>query len=263
MIDEIELPDGTTRRLGNLMPTKALSAWPVFGEVPNTRIFPRSDWDRLLGDYDSLSHEHPFLPYTHDQNGVGQCNADASVTAAEFCRAVQGLPMIKLSAADLYAQINGGADNGSLLEDGIKAMMETGVGTAEKCGTLWKRGQYTPANASERAKFRVKEAYLCPTFDHCYSAVMQGFALISGVMWFSNYNPQSNGLLPRGSGGAGGHAIFGYKPTKIAGRFALWHQNSWGESWGISGGKFAMAEEHYEGQVGGWWAIRSMTDEGA
>lgn len=262
MLDEITLPDGTTRRLGNRIPVKGLEhQWPVFGEVPNTRVFPRADWDKLLANYEDLGPDHPFLPPLHDQNGVGQCNADASTLIGEFCRGVQGLEYIALSAADLYEQINGGADNGSLLEDGIRAMMATGVGTAAKCGTLWKRGQYTPATGPERAKNRVLEAFLCPTFDHCFSATIQGFGLISGVPWYGNYNPMDNGLLPAGRGSSGGHAIGGYKPTKLSGRFAIWHQNSWGK-WGPLNGRFAMAEEHYTDMIGGWWAVRSMTDEG-
>jgi len=263
-LDEITLPDGSTRRLGNIMPTKALQyPWIEFGNVPNTRVFPRSDWDRLLADYDDLGPDHPHLPYVHDQNGVGQCNADATTAAMEFCRSVQGLQPTKLSAADLYAQINGGADNGSLLEDGINAAMKVGTGTAERCGTLWKRGQYMPATGPERAKFRVLEAYLCPTFDHRFSAALQGFALIMGSMWYSNYNPMDNGLLPRGSGSAGGHAYFGFKPTKIDGRFALWCRQSWGNWSPKFNNCFAVTQEHTDEMIGGIWAVRSMVDEGA
>jgi hypothetical protein len=236
---------------------------PEFGSdaAPKTRLIPRSEWDHFIKEY-PLTHDHPFLPPVRDQNGVGSCNAEATVSAMQFCRNMQGLTPVSLSSADLYHRINGGADRGSLLEDGIREAMANGVGTSATCGDLWKNGYWKgPASSAERAKYRVLEAYLCPTFDHCFSAVLQGFALISGIMWYSNYNPDQDGWLPRGSGSAGGHAIFGYCPTKRGSTYGIWHQNSWGRSWGWNG-RFVIPESHYAGPVGGWWAVRAMVDEG-
>ena len=259
-MNEFQLPDGTTRRLGNIVPLKD-TIGPVFGEATNTRLIPRSRWDSLLANYQP-GPDHPFLPPVHDQNGVGQCNASATVAAMEFCRAMQGLPHVSLSAADLYHRINGGRDQGSLLADGIREAVGRGVGTTQTSGYLWKSGSWKgPAPDAERARYRVIEAYLCPTFDHCFSAVLQGFALISGIMWYSNYNPDRDGWLPQGSGGAGGHAVFGYKPTKRGSTYGIWHQNSWSAGWGLSG-RCVFPEPSYAGPVGGWWAVRAIVDEG-
>lgn len=259
---EITLPDGSTRKLGNNMPVQgACRAFPVMGETPAARLIPRSEWDGLLREY-TPGPDHVFVPPVHDQNGIGQCNADTATAVLEFIRAAQGLPYVQLSAADLYHRINGGQDNGSLLEDAMHELLTNGVGTAATSGTQWKRGLWKgPAPASERARFRALEVYTCPTFAHCFSAVFQGFALSSGIMWYDSYTPDADGWLPGPGGNAGGHAIFGYKPTKRGSSYGIWHQNSWGVQWGLNG-RFVIPETAYTGPVGGWYAVRAVVDEG-
>jgi hypothetical protein len=253
---------GEWRKLGNIA-TPLRFTWREFGSVPKETLIPRSEWKGLV-DQIGKDSECGQLPPVTDQQDVGQCNANATISAMEYSRKIQGLPYVQLSPADLYHQINGGRDQGSLLEDGIKAAMEVGVGTVADCGSaVWKRG-YKPATQEQRAKYRVLEAVLCPTFDHCASAVLHGFGLISGIMWYSNYEPGQDGWLPPGRGGSGGHAIFGYKLTyRNGGReWGIWHQNSWGERWGQKG-RFVIPESAYSGPVGGWWAVRQMvTEEG-
>lgn len=262
MLDEITLPDGTTRRLGNLVTLAGPSLdLPTFGDTPAAKVIPRGEWDDLLKAYDD-SLSDPFLPPVADQNGVGQCNCSATASMCEYLRNRQGLAYTQLSAADLYHRINGGSDRGSLLEDAIREVMTRGIGTVATSGYLWKRGEWKgEASGTERARFRVTEAYLCPSFDHCYSAVLQGFALNSGVMWYDSYTPDADGWLPRGRGGAGGHAIMGYRPMKRAGVYGIAHQNSWGTGWGKRG-LFVIPETAYSGPVGGWFAVRAITDEG-
>lgn len=272
MINEIVLPDGTKRRLGNKMPTKSFAQqWDVLGADPNVAVLiPRNEWDARLKEYDSLDHFDPFLDKcpVHDQNGVGQCNADDTTLAMEFARARQGLPYVQLSAADLYHRINGGRDEGSLLEDAMHEAMTNGVGTAATSGTLWKQGYWKgAAPAAERARFKVTKALLLPSFDHFFSAALQGFPLSNGIMWYDNFNPGQDGWLPsRGTGRPGGHAIMGFKPTKATQHgetYGVWHRQSWGPNWfPKTDNRFVVGESLMSGPVGGWWAIVEVTDEG-
>jgi hypothetical protein len=265
-LEEVKLSDGSSRRLGNLVPARGLSPhWPVFGATDKVRVIPRSEWDAVADAYPP-DLDDPRLPPVSDQDGVGECNAHATVSCVEYVRGVQGLPYVELSPADLYARINGGRDQGSLLEDAMAEMMSRGVGTAATSGRLWKNGYYKgPAPDSERARFRVVEAFLCPTFDHCYSAVAQGFAIVSGVPWYDNYDIDAAGWLPAGRGNFGGHAIFGFRPVRrtVGGRvqYGVAHQNSWSEQWGLKG-KFVIPETGYGSAIGGFWATRVVTDEG-
>lgn len=257
---------GQERFLGNVAAPLRFS-WPTYGDTPTTPMVPRSEWKRLVDQLPGgAGPEWPYLSPTHDQNGVGQCNADATTSALESQRLMQGLPLVLLSSGDLYHRINGGSDRGSLLEDGIREAYN-GVATVDDCnGNIWRRGQWRAGTADQRRPYRLLEAFLCPTFDHCFSATLMGFGLISGVLWYSNYEPGPDGWLPPGRGQGGGHAVHGYKPTYKGDQFGIRHKNSWTERWGLKlgsiGGLCVFPEGAYRGPVGGWWAVRSVTDTG-
>ncbi len=261
-LEYVELEDGTQRSLGNIHAPLA-KAWTVYGDTPNTPLMLRPEWPIICAAM-TPGPESDYLPPNHDQDGVGMCNCSATAGGMESQRMKQGLtPYIPLSAGDLYHRIAvGGRDNGSLLEDGIHAATTEGIASVAVVPYLdWQRN-HGDAAVQDRKRFRVLEAFLCPTFDHCYSAVAHGFDLISGVPWFSNYTPGPDGRLPPGRGNSGGHAIHGYKPAWIDGKPHIWHQQSWGPSWGPLAGKFAMGEQCYTQAIGGWWAIRLVVDEG-
>lgn len=267
MIHELEMPNGERVRLGNRVPpaSRKAKAFPVLGDSEtNTKLIPRGEWNGLLAAYKS-GYEDESLPPDKNQNGVGQCNPTAGCSALEHRRMVQGLPFVSLSPADLYDRINGGHDDGSLLEDALSELMARGVGTSATCGDLWKNGYFKGrASGQERSRFRVTEVFHCPTFDHHFSAALQGFSLVSGVPWYDNYTPDGDGWLPAPSGNYGGHALFGFRPAVRSGRYGIWHNQSWGPSWSPhTKGRFVISESQYEtGSIGGWYAIRSVTDEG-
>jgi len=260
-MNEFLLPDGTTRKLGCIPSTPGrLKAWPVYGETDNTPIIPRTEW-KARCDAIGTGPEVTFLTYVHDQDGIGMCNCSATASAMETQRLKQGLPLIKLSGGDLYHRISGGRDQGSRLEDGIHEAMLNGVADENTVPYLdWTRNHSdAPTN---RKKYRVLEAFLCPTFDACFSAVLMGFDLISGIMWRDNFNTDRDGWLPSvGRGSEGGHAVHGYKPTYRGNVYGIWHKNSWTESFGLNG-KCVFPEWVYGHDISGWWAVRSITDEG-
>lgn len=253
--------------LGNVLRAPAkMQAVRRYGAFPQTPMVDPSEWSAALR---SMANLDPFLTYVHDQGQVGQCNAEAITGAVETQRNEQGtLPAgIVLSAADLYGQINGGVDQGSTLQDGMAAITTVGVGTKATVGTtIWQPG-LPPAPAAERKLYRVTEAYLCPSFEECMSAVIAGYKLISGIPWFASYQPDASGWLnpplPLESP-VGGHAIYGYAPAVRAnGEWGIWHRNSWTASFGV-GGSFVLGEQNYlqAGALGGWWAVREVVDTG-
>ena len=249
---------GHVRYLGNNEPPAGLvKAWNVYGDVPETPMVPRSQWEQHCR---TPFEPHPFLPPVADQDGIGMCNASATATAIEYVRASKGLPYVELSGGDLYMRICGGRDQGSLLEDGLATSMSEGVASTTTVPYLDWRGE-NPGAAAERQRYRVLEAFLCPTFDHCMSAVIAGFPLITGIMWYGNYKPDADGWLPAPRGSSGGHAIFGFSPCKRGSQYGIEHQNSWTENYGRKG-RFVIPESCYGRAIGGWWAVRSVTDEG-
>lgn len=241
------------RKMGNNPPAnkKLRLAWKSFGESPAVPLIPRDKWKSV-----DLS---TYLPPVHDQDGRGQCNASATCTATEAARAQAGLPYVYLSAGDLYSQINGGRDDGSLLEDGLEAMLTSGAATAVTVPYVWDgRSRRDTVILAERKKHRVIEAYICPDFDAMASALQQGFLIIEGLLWYDNFTPDRDGWLPaRGAGSAGGHALCGYGIVQRGSTWGIRTRNSWGNSWGV-GGNCIIPESLFGEQIGGFWAIRSV-----
>lgn len=262
------LPDGYIVRLGNNPPdeNKVKLKLPLYGSVPSAPLIPETEWKRLI-DLMGNDFNHPHLPYVHDQDGIGQCNCDAGAAAIESERIAQGLPPVVLSAADLYDRINGGRDDGSTLEDALSELMSNGIGTKEDCGTtLWTRG-FKRATSEQRAKYKITKAFLCPDVNHIISAVLSGFKLVSGIWWYDSYSsPGSDGWLPNPRGGRGGHAVFGYKANyRMIGnqiQYGVVHQNSWRPTWGINGRCVFPTTVYQQGGIGGWYAVKGVTDEG-
>jgi len=226
-------------------------SWTVFGTTPGTKLIPRSEWKEM--DLEG------YLPPVHDQDGRGQCNASATCTAIEASRELAGLSYTYLSAGDLYSQINGGVDQGSTLEDGLAAATGSGVASVASVPYVWDgRKHNTSAIVAERRRYRVVEAFLCPTFDHMASAVQQGFVLIEGLLWYDNFTPDIDGWLPpRGRGNYGGHALTGYGLAQRNGVYGIKTRNSWGVTWG-HGGNCVIPESLFGRNISGWWAIRSV-----
>jgi hypothetical protein len=244
------------RKMGNIPPPENQSrkVFAAFGSAPNVPIIPRDKWKAVnLG---------VFLPPVHDQDGVGACNAFASITAVEAARNQAGLPYVALSPGFLYGAINGGSDQGSMLEDGLEWMTTRGTVKVSTIGYLdWRRGRSLMGNAAalaEAKSYRVIEAYECNDFDGMASALQQGFFIIEGLMWFNNFVPDRDGWLPaRGAGQAGGHALAGYGLVQRNGLWGIRTRNSWGSSWGI-GGDCVIPESLFDGRIGGFWAVRAV-----
>ncbi len=132
--------------------------FPVFGSTGIGRLIPRSEWQEC-----DWSH---FIDEVLDQNGQGACNAFASVQALHVLRRMAGLPYVKLSAGNLYGRINGGVDRGSTLVDAIKELKARGVCTAKMVPELeWRPSRWPEGWEDEAKKFRVIEAWDCPSFD--------------------------------------------------------------------------------------------------
>jgi hypothetical protein len=219
----------------------------------------------FTGDVYNLEVEDDHS-YVAEGIGVHNCNCSGTASALEHTRLKSGLPYKELSGGDLYRRIcYRGQDNGSLLEDGIREAMENGIPSTDVVPYLeWRRDYGQPA-IEDRKKYRVLEAYLCPTFDHMMSAVLQGFSLISAIMWYDNYTPDSRGWLPTSSqGDPGGHAFFGYAGMfdSRTGNFGIANQNSWTARWGV-GGRFVVPEALYRNNYNltGHWAVRSVVQE--
>lgn len=225
----------------------------VFGDVGDAKMIRPEDWKPV-----SLRR---FCPPIKNQNGIGACCAFDTVCNVEINRAIAGLPYVELSPGDLYRVVSGGSDRGSLPEDNLRRMMEVGTLEAATCPPLeWRKKL---GDDAQRAKYRILEAYWCPTFAHAASALQQGFSLNANVWWYGKDPMDADGWLKNaGSGGRGGHSVCGIGLRNRNGAWGIEIQNSWGTQWGHGGYGVLPSQRCEEGcKVFQWWATRGVVQE--
>jgi hypothetical protein len=267
IIDE----NGVERVLGNLVPASAPTGdgWAVYGDLPKTPLFTRAQMLEVVKPKQPFSLRR-YIARVTDQDGVGECNLATTVTCLEARRKQKGLRHYDLSAGYAYGFVNGGRDRGSMLEDSVKFMMEHG--TCLESTVAFCDWHSRPRQAAEEApRFRFMEAYWCPTFDHVASAILAGYFVNLGIMWYPNFKTDGDGWLPlTGRGVPGGHSICraelhvrddvkgpGGEPYMLG----LGGPNNWTTGWGADG-YMVIAESLCGGGVGGWWALGECVDEG-
>lgn len=243
---------GNKPRALGLIPAAPKLAWKEFGsdQAPGTKVIPEAEWKPTTLE--------AFLPPVHDQDGRGQCASSASCGALETQREIAGQSYVYLSAGDQYSGVNGGRDRGSLLEDNLERLTGEGVAPVAMVPYVWDgRRHESETVKAERRKYRITEAYICPTFAHVASALQQGFPVVHGLMWHDNFRVDADGWLPESAWGqGGGHAMLGYGLAQRNGKWGIATRNSWGAAWG-AGGNCVIPRNHFNGQIGGYFAIRS------
>lgn len=141
-----------------------------------------------------------------DQKNVSSCNGEAGTSAFERARHKRGLPRIPLSGASLYSLINDGQDEGSMLEDGMNALMKVGVLTAEEApwNAIYKdaRGQLP-----NRARFKALECYSVDSEAELATGLVSGFDGVVAVHVTNAFYRLSGTGVAGGSSGPGNHAV--------------------------------------------------------
>lgn len=221
-------------------------------------ILPREKWCQ----FNRTRYSVPIL----DQNGKGSCTGHGATSALMLARSIEGQPFELLSAPFLYAQINGGWDNGSSPADAAKVLVNTGVCLMSEFPEPNYLKSRIPAAAYETAKrFRVAEGgiYSCSTFDELVTAMIFGFAGFTTIRVGGGFNNLSrDGIVPVARG-AGNHCIaLGERLIYVNGKWYVEFRNSWTTQWGLQGRAF-MGEEHVLAQ-GQWfecYVVKSATDD--
>jgi hypothetical protein len=210
------------------------SLFPVAGSVDACPILPRSAWSEC-----SIRHK---VWTVIDQNPQNSCCPSATAGAAMLLRELAGEKRILLSQGSLYGQINGGRDAGANIEDALAAMMRTGICPAKTIDSqAWHTRRWPNDWEAEAKKYRLLEAFDCPTFDAVASAVQRSMPVVFGVYW-----------------GSGGHAVAAVGLKKIDRSWGLEFLNSWGADWADNG--FGVLPESKCGGIKsfGAFALRSV-----
>ncbi|TGK33826.1 cysteine protease [Leptospira gomenensis] len=197
----------------------------------------------------------PFMPPVGNQGEQGSCVAWSTAYAVKSfqeyverkesktwsLRSSDGTPDYTkiFSPAFIYNQINGGRDNGSLISDAMRVMVEMGAAP-------WDAMPYNAADYRTRpsqsaiaaaSKYKAKEFLRVKTTDlnEVKAQLSSGKPVVAGVLVYENFfNLKGSQIYKEGVGKTyGGHAIaiVGYDDSKNAVKFI----NSWGTEWGDRG----------------------------
>jgi len=259
-----ELADGTVVYLG----CNAPSSPRVFADVPHLKAdYPHvsfADAKRYL-ETKVFSSKDWFADYIDNQGKRGSCNGYAGAKALERARARRRLERVPLSGEGLYAQINGGQDNGSQLVDGMRAIVEKGI--PPKTLVPYEEYLYNRIDpkAWEAAKnYRGLELYQLKTEGDLITATVLGFDCVIAVHVNSDWmkmNP--SGMIPP-QPGPGNHAIGldDIRYSKQKSRFEFLHYGSWGKDVHDNGYAWLSWDGHMKTTVGyhGFYAIRGTVD---
>lgn len=193
---------------------------------------PESDWH----DIDAVANG--WLPDIYDQDGQGSCVGHGSVLAFTVAwRRTGNNSQIRFSPCFLYSLINGGRDQGAIVEDAMHALEETGVCLESTVGPK----QIFPAQfdrskaTTEAGRFKIEQAETLKSFNQAMSAVQTGSVVSFGIDIGNNFEPDSNGVIPRQSGGGGGHCMAWVGAKKINGVWYAQVANSWSTKFGVNG----------------------------
>jgi hypothetical protein len=223
------------------------------------------------GEWCESSCEH-FWKYRDDQDSQSSCVGFSAAHAASITFAKQGFD-VHVSPAALYAQINGGSDNGANCGDCLDALQAVGAFPSGflSIGDLdWKKAYRTkfwqnPDSelAKEAARYRALEVVLCTSVADFLDGLQTGlwagqFCLGAG----RNFETDGFGFLPAYDGTTVNHALCatgGMRKNPKNGKWGVEGANSWSD-WGLDGsGLFYVTEDWLDVPYQEMWLLRATT----
>lgn len=254
---------GRKRRLGLLPPPEEfVSSLPVFGDV--VEPLDRQTLEAIAKSTTATGRTQFDSSFIKDQGQYGSCAGFAGAGCLTRARIRRGLKRVDLSGAYLYSLVNGGRDNGSMLDDGMRALMATGCATAEtvKPHQIYP-SKYDRAKANrEAAKYKALECYQVRTEAELWTALALGFDCVVAVHAGRSFDSLKNGIagVDRGQGN---HAVMCDGLLWAGGEIVGDGVNSWGTRWGDRG-RMLLRWGHFQQTIGihSFYAIRSTSDGG-
>lgn len=255
---------GMLRRLGTLTPPKGfVSAFPVFEDSVQTL----SDADLLEIARSGIADGRKRFDssFIKNQRSHGSCNGFAGAGALTRARVRRGLKRVDLSGAYLYSLINGGSDNGSALEDGMKVMQSKGIASEALVGwdAIYPNRQNKPAADAEALRYQGFECYATRTLPGTFTAVALGFDIVVAVHVGSHFEDVDTEGVPGRANGPGNHAVGADGLTCVHGnQLALTNFNSWDVVYGQQG-RMCLTQDHLAQPISNhtFYAIRSTEDD--
>lgn len=202
-----------------------------------------------------------WIAEIYDQNGQGSCVGHGAIQGLYTSSRSTGQNTPRLSPCFLYAQINGGQDQGAVVSDALEALKAGGTCTEATVGPkrIWKRD--IPQHAYEEAKrFRIEEAFTLDNWnDILASLIRYKRPVVFGVEIGQDFEPDAEGYIPERSGQGGGHCMVATGVDVRKSRIHLEVVNSWGDRWGRAGVCY-MPQSYFNGYVDAFAILAARED---
>jgi hypothetical protein len=171
-----------------------------------------------------------------NQNPLSSCNGYANKHRAERCRALRGLKHVKLSGEGIYALMNGGRDQGSILSDGERLSVEVGFAPESLVPVrrFFTERTLPQAARAEMHRFRIDETYHVDTEQELIWALLNGFQAVVAVHANNSYMRLDREGVRGASNGVGNHAV-AVQDVRYNRRTSEWEFDEVG-SWDITNG---------------------------
>lgn len=172
-----------------------------------------------------------------DQRSHGSCTGFASAGALMRARALEGMPLVRLSGAYTYAWINGGRDDGAIISDTLTSLQTHGTCPEAECPWNCIYRSEIPASADRSAgRFKILEAYRVDHFDELVSGLQLGFIGVGAVQVGGRFADLDADGVAGFDRGPGNHAVCFDGVRRLAsGEWVVDLPNSWGLDFGRHG----------------------------
>lgn len=201
-------------------------------ELIKARVTPATEW-------------FPAQQWIRNQGQRSSCNGWAAAGALRRAIFKAGGKDVPLSGADLYSQINGDRDAGSMLDDGMHALLNPGCAPESMVDPMiYKSSQIGMEAKRQRANFRAGECHRVDDELELAAGLAMGYIGVIAVHYQANYNRLDGNGVSAPCPGPGNHAVGVEDVRWRNGRFEFGEFNSHGLGSGNQGRRWLTWRDH-------------------
>lgn len=184
--------------------------------------------------------------WIRNQEDRGACNGFAAAQALQRALWLAGRDKEILSGEFLYSQMNGGRDVGSMLDDGLKLLMDVGAPPyKDRHRRKFKPSDFTPEDFRDANERKAFEVLGVDTELELAEGLAKGAVGVVAVHADNNFmRLDSNGIAGGNRSGAGNHAVGVDDVTIKNGELCFDMFNSWSTNYGDQGRAYLTWNKH-------------------
>lgn len=237
---------GQWRKCGSLLPpSNFVSSYRTY-EAEHPRL-EDSEIRKLVTDPNRVPARVRWgNAWIMDQGSHGSCNgyaAAAALARTRFNRGPRFQDGLQFSGAYIYSKINGGRDNGSALEDGMRAVQKYGACPLSLVpwNLIYPR-QQPPSADAEAAKHKGLACWAAQTLQGWRSGLALGFIGIAAISAGRNYQRVDARGIAGADAGSGNHAVCVDDLCIVGGKEVYDSPGSWNLNLGVNGRVYVTDE---------------------